>query len=433
MLGPPKMTTRSQSRTQEAGTLGDVPETPPGPLREASVASEGQRQEFRGDSTPLGDNLSEIEESIEREKAESERLRTRIHEEREKKRGAIESRIAELEKEEARRAAYEAELEELLGTKGDRSATNHKRPGSPLGSGRGAPREAHREPDGRPPSPSPPHRTARDAPKFRDLPVYNGKTLREAQTFLDGAERRFRIDAGLRYRGDQSRIDYCVLAFGTAPAAKWERYERRRGVGTTTWEQFKEWMKDSIVDPANRAFDAVTSYNEARQRDGQSSEDFAAYLDSLEIELRIDDDWQRRNNLFAKLREELRKDILQRNDVPGTRQELLSLATRIETTHRMTGGGRSRKSVGTPPDPSRQDRRDTTKGQGRWDKPGPATGVNLTPTAPKPAPSSGQCPRCKSTTHRLPNCPEVTCYRCDKKGHIASACPMPAGNGGSRR
>ncbi|OBT81892.1 hypothetical protein VE02_09577 [Pseudogymnoascus sp. 03VT05] len=100
-------------------------------------------------------------------------------------------------------------------------------------------------------------------------------------------------------------IDYCVLAFRTAPAAKWERHERRAGLGATTWTEFREWMKDSIIDPANRAFDAVTSYNNAQQRDGQSSEDFAAYLDSLEIELRIDNDELRRNTLYAKLREEI--------------------------------------------------------------------------------------------------------------------------------
>ncbi|KFY17373.1 hypothetical protein V491_05014, partial [Pseudogymnoascus sp. VKM F-3775] len=276
---------------------------------------------------------------------------------------------------------------------------------SPLASRRSGPHEAYGEPDDRllPPLHT---RTACDAPKFRDLPVYNGKTLREAQTFLDGAERRFRIDAGVRYKDDQSKIDYCVLAFGTAPAAKWERYERRRGIGATTWDQFREWIKDSIVDPANRAFDAVTSYNDARQRDRQSSEDFAAYLDSLEIELRIDNNWQRRNNLFAKLREELRKDILQRNNMPGTRQELLSLATRIETMHRMTAGPQSQRATGTVPEPNRQDRRTTTRGQGVGDRPGPATGVNLTPTASKPAPNPGQCPRCRSTAHRLANCPE---------------------------
>jgi hypothetical protein len=47
-------------------------------------------------------------------------------------------------------------------------------------------------------------------------------------------------------------------------------------------------MKDSIINPANRAFNAVTSYNSARQRDGQ--EDFAAHIDTLEIELWINDD-----------------------------------------------------------------------------------------------------------------------------------------------
>lgn len=67
---------------------------------------------------------------------------------------------------------------------------------------------------------------------------------------------------------------------------------------------------DSIIDPANWNFDAITSYNSARQGEGQSAEDFVAYLDTLELELRINDEKQRRDNLYAKLREEVQRDLL---------------------------------------------------------------------------------------------------------------------------
>ncbi|OBT81894.1 hypothetical protein VE02_09578 [Pseudogymnoascus sp. 03VT05] len=61
-----------------------------------------------------GDDPLSIEGQIEREKAESERLRARIQEVRQQRQEAVEARIVKLEREEARRAAYEAELEELL-------------------------------------------------------------------------------------------------------------------------------------------------------------------------------------------------------------------------------------------------------------------------------------------------------------------------------
>ena len=33
------------------------------------------------------------------------------------------------------------------------------------------------------------------------------------------------------------------------------------------------------------------------------------------------------------------------------------------------------------------------------------------------------CPRCKKAGHRVVGCPEVTCYACQQKGHIARTCP----------
>jgi hypothetical protein len=422
MVGQSRRATRSQSQAQ------DTRRTP-----RDGTPTDARRDT---DNESLSDAPPDIEEQIERERAESQRLRTQIQEVRRRKREAVDARIAELEREEAQRAYYEAELEELLKDVGDRTAAPHKRTGSDgaIQGRRVRPRresmDFEEEPRTRPP------RTAHEAPKFRDLPTYNGKTLREAQTFLNGADRRFRMDGGTRYPDDQSRIDYCVLAFGPGPAAKWERHEQRAGLGNTTWAQFREWMMDSIIDPSNRAFDAITSYNNARQRDGQLAEDFAAYLDTLELELRIDDDVLRRNTLYAKLREDIQREILSRNDVPLTRQGLLSLATRIETTHRITNRERGRRSVGRAPDLPRglDDRQ--TRGDKAWGNDptkGPATGVNRTPTYSGRSGQWGHCPRCKSTDHRLANCPEVTCHQCNKKGHIASGCTQPAENVGSRR
>ncbi|KFY32124.1 hypothetical protein V493_00491 [Pseudogymnoascus sp. VKM F-4281 (FW-2241)] len=123
-----------KSRTQEVGE--GVPETLPERAYKASVALEGQQQEARGNSPPLSNSLSELEESIERERAETDRLRARIDEERERKRAAVERRVTELKREEARRAAYKAELEGLLGGGDSGLTATRKQPGSPLLSGR---------------------------------------------------------------------------------------------------------------------------------------------------------------------------------------------------------------------------------------------------------------------------------------------------------
>lgn len=40
------------------------------------------------------------------------------------------------------------------------------------------------------------------------------------------------------------------------------------GVDNTTWEEFQEFMKDSITDMENRSLGAITKHNDAMQRPG---------------------------------------------------------------------------------------------------------------------------------------------------------------------
>ncbi|ELR07081.1 hypothetical protein GMDG_08258, partial [Pseudogymnoascus destructans 20631-21] len=251
---------------------------------------------------------------VDEARREADHLECEVRAARARKRATVESRIAELEVQEQRKRALQRELRELrkewtpTRDRKWRASNGHDgydQGGASLEIGSVASESAASHPRG-------PHR----APKFRDLATFQGKSLREAQVFAAGADRRFRIDARSQYPTDQNKIDYCVLAFGPTPAAKWERHERREGLGNTTWAEFKEWIMDSIIDPSNRTFDAITSYNEAKQGETQSAEDFAAHLDTLELELQIEDEELRKNTLYAKLREEVRREILHSDQTP---------------------------------------------------------------------------------------------------------------------
>jgi len=103
----------------------------------------------------------------------------------------------------------------------------------------------------------------RPVPKMRDLPIYKGKSVQEAQAFIAGAERRFRQDKGYLYNTDTEKIDACVLAFDTMPEQRWAGYEEEVGVGNTTWEEFKEFLLESIKDKDNRLLDATNKYEAA--------------------------------------------------------------------------------------------------------------------------------------------------------------------------
>lgn len=104
---------------------------------------------------------------------------------REQKKAAIESRIAELEAQERRRRRLERELQELLQEGDIRTARKRQASGSSSPEGGGSRPED--TPEGKDGALAVTNRAGRKAPRFRDLPTFNGKSLKEAQAFVAGA------------------------------------------------------------------------------------------------------------------------------------------------------------------------------------------------------------------------------------------------------
>jgi hypothetical protein len=131
----------------------------------------------------------------------------------------------------------------------------------------------------------------RPPPRMPELPAYYAKNIQEAQDFISKAECRFCLDRGYYHPDDTSKINYCVLAFQTKPYRQWSVFEEdARGPRNTTWEQFKAHLFNSICDTTNRQLGAAVAYEKARQGEGQTTDDFAAELQTLERELGYTDD-----------------------------------------------------------------------------------------------------------------------------------------------
>jgi hypothetical protein len=228
-------------------------------------------------------------------------------------------------------------------------------------------------------------------PRMRELPAYYGKDIQEAQDFISGAERRFRLDRGYYYADDTSKIDYCVLAFEAKPYRQWCVFEEDAGgPGHTTWEQFKAHLFESICDKENRLLGAAEAYERAYQGASQTTDDFAAELQALEKELGYvgpANDKMRADKLYAKLRRELRMEISRRGNLPPTRQGVLKLARHIETVERLFGP---------------EQREVKGEGSGR---------------------AANSCRHC-GKAHLSSDCPQAVCYKCRGKGHYASKCPI---------
>jgi hypothetical protein len=181
------------------------------------------------------------------------------------------------------------------------------------------------------------------AAKTRDLPIYKGRNIKEAQAFFYAAELKWREDKDMTWVDDAAKVTHCVSCFEGTPVDTWKRRERAAGVDNTSWEDFVTFMKNSISDPANRNITAVQHHQKAMQRFGQSVPDFLSYLDSLEDELPSVNDETRRNNLFGKLRPDTQREISLRG-TPATREQLISMAITMENTMNTFNKNRERRA-----------------------------------------------------------------------------------------
>ena len=159
---------------------------------------------------------------------------------------------------------------------------------------------------------------------MRELPAYHGKDIQEAQDFISGAERRFRLNRGYYYPDDTSKIDYCVLAFESKPYRQWSVFEEDTGgPGHIIWEQFKAHLFESICDIDNRQISTMELYKNAYKQKGQTTDDFAAELQVYERELGYTDKRRLADALFSGLRRELYAEISRRGNPPRIRKGIL--------------------------------------------------------------------------------------------------------------
>lgn len=287
-------------------------------------------------------------------------------------------------------------------------------------------------------------------PKMRELEVYEGKTITEAQVFIGRAERQFRTDKGYYFPTDQAKIDHCVEAFNQKLFQKWSSYEFDHFGLNITWEQFKDFILEAIMDKDNRRLDTVAKHERATQREDESVDDFVIYLDALERELDVKDESYRWQTLYGKLREDIRARISFYAEIPQTRQGLISLARRVENAERLVShnknGNKTRNDGGSKGNGRGVSNSNSNSKDNKRDPPRSASprgdrksndyrnrgnhqdgrkglsDANKTPTGGN-SDEPQECWRCHKAGHLSRNCPEVTCYHCQKKGHTVPNCP----------
>jgi hypothetical protein len=253
-------------------------------------------------------------------------------------------------------------------------------------------------------------------PQMRKPEVFRGKTLKEAREFIHTLELVFAL-APSAYSSDRNRVLYGVMFLASAPRETWGHSHSVADLGGYTWEDFKKFVVDTVEDPVNRSLSTTVAYETARQGDSQTAQAFATELATLEEQMDPYTPEQRTRHLLAKLKPALRTLIVTHHEVPKRREDLVSLATRLEsagTRADVTHEFRPKRDsdLQTKRDSDSQSKRNANKRR-----------RGSPPRNARPAPSHGKPMRDESVGDwKL----KATCRLCNRVGHIQRDCPEKA-------
>ena len=136
--------------------------------------------------------------------------------------------------------------------------------------------------------------------KLKEPTPFEGKSIREARSFLRELELNFALSGDL-YSIDKDKVLYGVMFLAGDPQEKWHLDHSVDALGEYTFDDFKEFVRDVVGDPVNRSITVTLSYEKARQREGQTVQQFASELDVMEDQMSRYSEEQRMRYLLAKL------------------------------------------------------------------------------------------------------------------------------------
>ena len=169
------------------------------------------------------------------------------------------------------------------------------------------------------------------------LPViYAAKSLREHNEWVLDVQSVFNV-MPYEYRHSADKVAFAEKYLRGDHRSTWQRHrkaleaEGRR----VNFPEFCEALLDMLQNPVVRTYTTVRKYLAVVQRKDQTVASFVAYLDTLEAEMLAYTDNQRKMHLLCKLRPELQQAVLQHGETPATRDELITLAIRLEDVKKM--------------------------------------------------------------------------------------------------
>ena len=254
----------------------------------------------------------------------------------------------------------------------------------------------------------------------KDLKIFHAKSTREHRNWVRDAEEQFRLTPQ-NFITDEDKILWCNQFLGDDPKEQYHNEKAKDLNEVSTWATYVSFLLNLIEDPVNRELDLAQAYADASQRPSQSVREFDAYLNSLEAQMLPYSEEQRTSHFFTKLRPEIRAAVTDVQTVPTKRNELVSLATRLENNRR-----RRNPDKGKGNHSSSQGNHKSGKSGGS----GSHTNTNQPDAGQATASRNKNQKGSKSKRQRDPKSTEeflktIQCHKCKQMGHYANKCPNP--------
>ena len=256
-----------------------------------------------------------------------------------------------------------------------------------------------------------------------DLPRFGGKSPRELTEYLNKWQVELEDKGGL-IKGENHRAAITVAAKGLEglPLSRWLTWDRRLGIDD--WDEYIEFCKGCIIDPANRKANAIMEKMTMKQKPGQKVQAVLRRVVELEADIPEMDVEQEKGWHFLNILLEDTRDFILRHhkDEITSREQVVQLAQRfeeLEKPYQKGGSSGSAKSSHS----SRSTPRSRNSSAGGADPQSTTTGAIKATIAPPSRPSLGfrqSQPRLSST----PDDTHTICHKCNKKGHRAKNCPL---------
>lgn len=255
---------------------------------------------------------------------------------------------------------------------------------------------------------------------------YAGGSQKLWMSYTRHCEGQFRLHP-FYFDSDWKKISWASTFLTGSASDAWLRGNDAGQRDDFSWEKYKDFLRDVLDDPTTRARNNYRLLKQAKQRAGQTVYHFVAYVESLEQNLPEQyTERQRYDHLLAAFSPALEREILKVGDIPATREDLIKLASRLDTTLETT---RDRPKDSTSSTAGKDKVISTTKTLVERDV-APARAIapargrgNFRGRNRIPRGTTSQPPRpAIDTQEREKRTQSGACHVCGKQGHWAKDC-----------